>query len=91
MISSLADLPVAVAEVLLVFAVGELLRVVAVGEVVLGESWLFIFVTHNLEVLFFPDSLGFKFWQLPDFGNFGNLALICAHLFLSAKSAVRFT
>jgi hypothetical protein len=32
-------------------AVGELLPVVAVGELLLGESWLFIFVAHNLEVL----------------------------------------
>jgi hypothetical protein len=71
MISSLVDLPV---------AVGELLLVVADGEVLLGESWLFIFVAHKIgsfvdswPSLFLLGSLGFKFWQLPDFGNFGNL------------------
>ena len=52
MISSLVDIPAVVAELLLVVAAGELLRVVTVGEVLLGESWLFIFVAHNLEVLF---------------------------------------
>src|SRR5438270_7819934 len=38
-------------------AVGELLPVLAAGEVLLGESWLFIFVAHNLEVLLVPGSL----------------------------------
>ena len=39
MISSLVDLLVAVAELLLV---------VVVGEVLMGESWLFIFVAHKI-------------------------------------------
>jgi hypothetical protein len=53
-ISSLVD--VAVGELLPVVAVGELLPVLAAGEVLLGESWLFIFVAHKLKfcwVLFF--------------------------------------
>ena len=50
MISSWVDLPVAVGEVLLVVAVGELLMVVVDGEALLGESWLFILVTHKIEI-----------------------------------------
>src|SRR6478735_5663637 len=33
-------------------------------------------------------SLGFQFWQSPDFGNFGNLTLIRAHLRKSAAKRV---
>jgi hypothetical protein len=51
MISSLVDLPVG--ELLLVVAVGEALLVVTVEELVMGESWLFIFIAHNLEVCWF--------------------------------------
>ena len=51
-ISSLVDVAVAAGELLLVVAVGEVLLVVTIGELVMGESWLFIFVAHNLEVLF---------------------------------------
>ena len=57
MISSLVDLPVSVGELLLVVAVGEALLVVTVEELVMGESWLLIFVAHILEILLVPGFL----------------------------------
>jgi hypothetical protein len=48
----------------LLVAAGELLLLVAVGEVVLGESWLFIFVAHKIGS--FVDS-----WPFVRFGFLG--------------------
>jgi hypothetical protein len=76
MISSLVDLPVG--ELLLVVAVGEALLVVTVEELVMGESWLFIFIAHNLEVCWF--LVPFAFLSVLCGKSFRAFSLISAHL-----------